>query len=58
MQPVVQPVPLAGEHASWLLRLEQKLSETIWSKNIQPIAEKLAANVPLDIDDGLSLIHI
>ena len=57
MQPVVQPVPLAGEHASWLLRLEQKLSETIWSKNIQPIAEKLAANVSLDVHDGMVLYN-
>lgn len=51
----MSPAPLAGEHHDWLLRLKSSLAHESWSASLDPIAEKLAANLPLSIEDGLVL---
>ena len=53
----MSPAPLAGEHHDWAQRLESSLEQRKWSSALNPIASKLAANLPLTLDDGLVLYH-
>lgn len=53
----MSPAPLAGEHHDWAQRLESSLEQRQWSSALNPIASKLAANLPLTLDDGLVLYH-
>lgn len=53
----MSPAPLAGEHHDWAQRLESSLEQRQWSSALNPIALKLAANLPLTLDDGLVLYH-
>lgn len=57
MEAVMSPAPLAGEHHDWAQRLESSLEQRQWSSALNPIASKLAANLPLTLDDGLVLYH-
>lgn len=57
MEAVMSPAPLAGEHHDWAQRLESSLEQRQWSSALNPIALKLAANLPLTLDDGLVLYH-
>ena len=51
----MSPAPLAGEHLDWLPRLRSSLEHVSWSPALAPIAEKLAANRPLSVEDGIVL---
>ena len=51
----MSPAPLAGEHHDWLLRLKSSLAQKSWSPSLDPIAEKVAVNLPLSVEDGLVL---
>ena len=53
----MSPAPLAGEHHDWAQRLESSLEQRQWSSALNPIASKLAANLPLTLEDGLVLYH-
>ena len=53
----MSPAPLAGEHHDWAQRLESSLEQQHWSSALNPIASKLAANLPLTLEDGLVLYH-
>ena len=53
----MSPAPLAGEHHDWAQRLESSLEQQHWSSALNPIASKLAANLPLALEDGLVLYH-
>tara|TARA_B100000900_G_C20573022_1_gene714112 strand:+ start:700 stop:1911 length:1212 start_codon:yes stop_codon:yes gene_type:complete len=55
MMASAQPAPLAGEDAFWLERLDTSLRSTTWSQALAPLAEKLAQNIPLSIQDGMTL---
>ena len=55
MMASAQPAPLAGEDAFWLERLGTSLRSTTWSQALAPLAEKLAKNIPLSIQDGMTL---
>ena len=57
MEAVMSPAPLAGEHHDWARRLESSMEQRPWSSALQPIAEKLASNHPLTLEDGLVLYH-
>ena len=57
MEAVMSPAPLAGEHHDWAQRLESSLEQRQWSSALNPIASKLAANLPLTLEDGLVLYH-
>ena len=57
MEAVMSPAPLAGEHHDWAQRLESSLEQRQWSSELNPIASKLAANLPLTLEDGLVLYH-
>ena len=51
------PFPLAGEHHNWLEQLRKSLSQRRWSEALQPLADKLARNQPLSLNDGLTLYN-
>ena len=51
----VRPAPLAGEHKEWLERLQTNLATIDWSPKLQPLADKLGNNVPLSLEDGMTL---
>ena len=51
------PPPLAGEHRNWLEQLRESLSQRRWSGALQPLADKLARNQPLSLQDGLTLYN-
>ncbi len=51
----VRPAPLAGEHKEWLERLQTNLATVNWSPKLQPLADKLGNNVPLSLEDGMTL---
>ena len=51
----VHPAPLAGENDRWLDLLDANLGSVNWSPALAPLAEKLANNVPLSLDDGMTL---
>ncbi|DAC21915.1 MAG TPA: radical SAM protein, partial [Candidatus Poseidoniales archaeon] len=51
----VRPAPLAGEHKEWLERLHTNLATVDWSPKLQPLADKLGNNVPLSLEDGMTL---
>lgn len=52
----VQPPPLAGELPDWLERLRQLLMpRSAWSVPLQPIVERLMADVPLSLEEGRTL---
>ncbi len=55
MMASAQPAPLAGEDAFWLERLSTSLRSTTWSPALAPLAEKLAKNIPLSVQDGMTL---
>ena len=51
----VHPTSLAGENDRWLDLLDANLSSVDWSPALAPLAKKLANNVPLSLDDGMTL---
>ena len=51
------PPPLAGEQHNWLEQLRESLSQRRWSEALQPLADKLARNQPLSLEDGLTLYN-
>ena len=51
----VRPTPLAGENDQWLDALEENLASVDWSPALAPLAVKLAKNVPLSLEDGMTL---
>ena len=55
MMASAQPAPLAGEDAFWLERLSTSLRSTTWSPALAPLADKLAKNIPLSVQDGMTL---
>ena len=55
MMAPVRPTPLAGEDERWLEYLDSKLGSVNWSPALAPVAEKLAKNVPLSLEDGMVL---
>ena len=55
MMAPVRPAPLAGEHNQWLERLQTNLAAIDWSAKLQPLADKLGNNVPLSLEDGMTL---
>ena len=55
MMAPVRPAPLAGEHKEWLKRLHTNLATVDWSPKLQPLADKLGNNVPLSLEDGMTL---
>lgn len=55
MEAMMFPEPMAGENHDWLQRLQSSLNQQTWSPTLKPIAEKLAANRPLSVEDGLTL---
>ncbi len=55
MMASAQPAPLAGEDAFWLERLSTSLRSTTWSPALAPLADKLAKNIPLSLQDGMTL---
>ena len=57
MEAVLLPFPLAGEHHNWLEQLRKSLSQRRWSEALQPLADKLARNQPLSLNDGLTLYN-
>ena len=57
MEAVLLPPPLAGEQHNWLEQLRELLSQRRWSEALQPLADKLARNQPLSLEDGLTLYN-
>ena len=57
MEAVLLPPPLAGEQHNWLEQLRESLSQRRWSEALQPLADKLARNQPLSLEDGLTLYN-
>ena len=57
MEAVLLPLPLAGEQHNWLEQLRELLSQRRWSEALQPLADKLARNQPLSLEDGLTLYN-